>query len=374
MFTVIDNPLWEGKTMSEQPFSAEALREVLSYDPETGFLNWLRPASPRLKVGDRAGSLGGNGRRQISVMGQKCLASYLAWLHYYGEWPTEYVRQRNGNYDDCSIKNLYQQSATETQLAAKAVPGPSGYRGVSFDRRRGKYQATIRRKYRQMHLGYFNTAEEASAAFLQADATFRPDVSPEEMEDKAQQMMIQRRRRALWTLTLRQASDVTGWADDAAFLADVGDPPGARYSLLPIDSGKMIGPGNWKWALPRHAEFDMKTAEGRRAYQAHRRVVNPEPYHATDRRRDFGLTREQDAVLQAQEVCAICGQPETATHKGKVKALAVDHNHAGDKGIRALLCMKCNVGLGNFDDDPTRLRAAATYLERHAREAEERAA
>jgi hypothetical protein len=41
----------------------------------------------------------------------------------------------------------------------------------------------------------------------------------------------------------------------------------------------------------------------------------------------------------------------------------VDHCH--DTGaVRALLCIQCNAGLGHFDHNPARLRAAASYVER----------
>jgi Recombination endonuclease VII len=53
--------------------------------------------------------------------------------------------------------------------------------------------------------------------------------------------------------------------------------------------------------------------------------------------------------------CAICKQVFQET-------LAVDHCHTTGK-VRGLLCRKCNTGLGNYGDDPGRLREAAAYLE-----------
>jgi hypothetical protein len=44
--------------------------------------------------------------------------------------------------------------------------------------------------------------------------------------------------------------------------------------------------------------------------------------------------------------------------------LHIDHNHLTGK-TRALLCDKCNVGLGSFRDNPDLLRKAAAYLEFH---------
>lgn len=90
-------------------------------------------------------------------------------------------------------------------------------------------------------------------------------------------------------------------------------------------------------------------------------------YRRHDLKRDFGLTEQQYmAMHDAQDgCCAICGEAETMERAGQVRWLAVDHDHA-DGHLRQLLCSACNSGLGNFKDDPVRLRAAAAYLDRHA--------
>lgn len=47
------------------------------------------------------------------------------------------------------------------------------------------------------------------------------------------------------------------------------------------------------------------------------------------------------------------------------KTAHVDHDHKTGV-LRALLCFKCNSALGNFDDDPERMRRAARYVEGEA--------
>ncbi len=56
-------------------------------------------------------------------------------------------------------------------------------------------------------------------------------------------------------------------------------------------------------------------------------------------------------------VCSICGcEPK----EGK-RIFAFDHDH-GTGQARGVLCGKCNVGLGYFNDGVSTLRAAIDYL------------
>lgn len=82
-----------------------------------------------------------------------------------------------------------------------------------------------------------------------------------------------------------------------------------------------------------------------------------------DRFKKFGITQEEyeDLLIEQDYACAICRQPETAVRQGRLKQLAVDHDHDTGK-IRGLLCQRCNVGLGQFQDDPELLEAAFSYM------------
>jgi len=74
----------------------------------------------------------------------------------------------------------------------------------------------------------------------------------------------------------------------------------------------------------------------------------------------YGLTAEEyDKKLFDQSgLCAICQSPPDGNRR-----LDVDHNHATNK-VRSLLCMKCNVLLGMFDDKIEVSQRVVEYLKR----------
>ena len=74
----------------------------------------------------------------------------------------------------------------------------------------------------------------------------------------------------------------------------------------------------------------------------------------------YGITSAQYAAMVARQGghCASCGgDPDS-------RGLAIDHDHKTGK-VRELLCHPCNHGIGQFRDDPERMRLAAAYIERH---------
>lgn len=75
--------------------------------------------------------------------------------------------------------------------------------------------------------------------------------------------------------------------------------------------------------------------------------------------RRYGMSKTEVDRLRDQQDdrCAICG--ETSPQH-------LDHDHATGH-VRALLCQRCNHGLGLFRDAPELLRGAAQYVERHRR-------
>lgn len=58
-----------------------------------------------------------------------------------------------------------------------------------------------------------------------------------------------------------------------------------------------------------------------------------------------------------ENLCGICGK----NTENNGRDLAIDHCHKTGK-VRGLLCVKCNRGIGLFDDDLRLLKKAILYL------------
>lgn len=76
---------------------------------------------------------------------------------------------------------------------------------------------------------------------------------------------------------------------------------------------------------------------------------------------------EYRKLIESQNnLCAICGKQESriARKDRSVSPLSIDHCHKTGK-IRGLLCGKCNMALGGFEDSIEMMQNAITYLRVH---------
>lgn len=119
----------------------------------------------------------------------------------------------------------------------------------------------------------------------------------------------------------------------------------SRYSLTPEKKEK-----NRIW-MQRHPEK-------RRAYW-HRG-------HEKQRLRDLGVSAQDIKLMCIQQGnrCAICYRLFDQTMGQKAARPQVDHDHVSGRA-RGVLCMLCNVALGNFGDKEEVLLRAVDYLRKY---------
>lgn len=92
------------------------------------------------------------------------------------------------------------------------------------------------------------------------------------------------------------------------------------------------------------------------------RTNNIDKYRAMEKgyqiKKNYGISIEQfnNMLITQNNECAICHnefKPFKDTH--------IDHNHITGK-VRGLLCSKCNMSLGGFNDEINNLESAIIYL------------
>lgn len=156
--------------IAPRTLTAETVRSLLTYSPETGEFHWRVKIGNAIRPGMLAGGASTRGYHMIRVRRVKYLAHRLAWLYVHGVWPMEQIDHKNGCTSDNRLENL--RLATD-EVNHQNLQGPrannqSGYLGVTFDHTRGRFRASIVTSGKRKQLGRFDTAEEASAAYLRA--------------------------------------------------------------------------------------------------------------------------------------------------------------------------------------------------------------
>lgn len=138
----------------------EEVAAVFQYDSMTGIVS---------RNGDESGYIMGAGYRLLSLRNRRIYAHRVAWLLMTGVWPTVEIDHANGDKSDNRWCNLRlatrQQNARNQSITSRNT---SGYKGVSFHARVGRWRAVIETDQGHRHLGYFDTKEAASIAYREA--------------------------------------------------------------------------------------------------------------------------------------------------------------------------------------------------------------
>lgn len=154
----------------------QRLQELLHYDPDTGIFTRLVRTAQVAPVGSVAGGKNGRGYIQIKIDGSMYLAHRLAWLYVHGGFPSKQIDHINCVKTDNRIANLRNVSQAENNqnLKTPKANNTSGYMGVSWDKCGQRWKAYIAVKRKQVTLGYFENAEDAYQAYLQAKHEMHP--------------------------------------------------------------------------------------------------------------------------------------------------------------------------------------------------------
>ncbi|UNY40262.1 HNH endonuclease [Paracoccus phage vB_PmaP_KLEP18-1] len=177
--------------MTKQIPSQDELRQLLRYEPETGKMFWLhRPAhlfeptvarsqehlckwwNARFAGAEAFTATDTHGYRHGKINGKLVLAHRVAWVIHFGSAP-DHIDHVNGVRSDNRIANLRSVTPSEN-MRNKAVyrTNLSGHAGVRWSEGMEKWNASIRRDGRRLHLGFFDDLADAVSARKSAEARF----------------------------------------------------------------------------------------------------------------------------------------------------------------------------------------------------------
>ena len=151
------------------------LKEVLHYETTTGVFTSLQKRS-NTKIGDVVGCKNSDGYLVASIDGKLHYMHRLAIVYVLGNLDeNQQVDHRNQNRSDNSLDNLRVVSHRENSMNhTLRSTNKSGFVGVSWDKARQKWIASITINGKAINLGGFTTIEEAAEKRLEAskDAGF----------------------------------------------------------------------------------------------------------------------------------------------------------------------------------------------------------
>lgn len=151
------------------------LHRILHYEPETGIFTWAEKTSRKVVVGAVAGCATKAGYIVIGINGKLYYAHQLAWLYQTGEWLPR-IDHKDGDGTNNAWDNLRPATAKQNALNSKrAANNSSGFKGVSWHKAAGKWAAHICAGGKKTHLGLYEGAEEAHAAYVLAARTVDPN-------------------------------------------------------------------------------------------------------------------------------------------------------------------------------------------------------
>lgn len=100
--------------ISKQDLRPEHLKEYLSYDPNTGYLTWIKKLSRKVVVGNRAGTqVKGRDNRIIKIFGEVYIEHRLIWFMVTGSWPVYDIDHEDHDESNNAWSNLKEKTRLE---------------------------------------------------------------------------------------------------------------------------------------------------------------------------------------------------------------------------------------------------------------------
>lgn len=138
----------------------------MHYEPKTGEFIWIYRDKHKSKLGKQASIVRSHGYLNICIDSVYYYTHRLAWMYVYGEFP-KVIDHINGIKTDNRIENLrsVDQKTNVENVVKPRKHNQSGVLGAY--KKSNKFQSRIRINGKNIYLGVFDTAQDASKAYLE---------------------------------------------------------------------------------------------------------------------------------------------------------------------------------------------------------------
>lgn len=167
-----------GRRADTKPLpSLERLRELLSYDEDSGVLTWkVQPATSRANIGFNnkcggkvAGTVGARGYVMVGIGKVYYLAHRIIWKMKTGADPLDIVDHEDTDRSNNRWCNLREASnGSNIQNSRIRKDNKSGVKGVHWEASHNAWRASIGHNGKQIKIGRFKSFEAACTARQQA--------------------------------------------------------------------------------------------------------------------------------------------------------------------------------------------------------------
>ncbi|MFA7308099.1 MAG: HNH endonuclease [Hyphomicrobium sp.] len=161
--------------------TAAYVRSILDYNPNTGVFTWRHRPREHFTderaskiwntryAGTTAGCIKSDGYARIAIDNIRYFAHRLAWLYATGFWPACQIDHVDLVRSNNIFSNLREATHSQNRANRRAQSNnTSGVKGVSLHKQKNKWQAQICVIGKTLRLGYFDTREDAAAAYAKA--------------------------------------------------------------------------------------------------------------------------------------------------------------------------------------------------------------
>jgi hypothetical protein len=158
--------------MSSANLTAEEVKKILDYRPETGELVWRERTARCVQIGDVAGCVDKQGYITVGIRKKIYKAHRLAWLIKCNDWPNGLIDHIDGNKSNNRWSNLrlVNETGNSENVRRPSKRNQSGFMGVISVNGGWRASITVQRKTR--YIGTFDTPEKAHQAYLEAKRKF----------------------------------------------------------------------------------------------------------------------------------------------------------------------------------------------------------